>query len=396
MRRLLPPLLLLLLAAPPSLGAELAWDGATPALNLAGGQVTLSPLLRLDADAGSYAGQSEPDGFRSGVNLRRGRLGLEGTLPARLSWRLVWEFGGPDPRDYGQPYEAQLAWEGIDGLALRLGAFTPKHLPDYSGDSFGLPFLERAAISNLAAGLASGDSRTALGAEAHGGRWVASAYATGGVLSTRNDDRQRGLAGRVAALLLDAPAAQLQLGLDAAWQFRPGTRGAADRLSLDDYPELRVDSRVFLDTGTLAADGAGAWGPEATARLGPLVLEGVYQQLLLRGTGEGTRRFEGWYLQGTLPLLGPPRRRDAETGTWEPPEEGLGRWGSVELAGRYSVADLRDGPVQGGRQAIWTGALTWRPHPALRLTAQLQSGRLTLEDRVRDFQALGLRAALSL
>lgn len=375
-------------------------DAAPPRLELAGGAVTVSPLLRLDADLGGYAGQAEPDGFRGGANLRRARLGLEGTLPADLSWRFVWEFGGSDPADYNNPYEAQVAWSGSGWGTLRLGAFTPKHLPDYAGSSFGLPFLERAAISNLAAGLTTGDSREAIGLEAHGKRWVAAAYATGGVLSTRDDGRQRGLAGRVAVLLADSPALAFQLGLDAAWQFRPGTRGAAGTMALDDHPELRVDSRVLLDTGRIGTDGAGAWGPEAAARLGPLLVEGVYQRLELRGTADGTRRFEGWSVQASLPLLGPPRRRDAETGSWEPPEQGLGPgaspWGSVELAGRYSVADLRDGPVRGGRQAIWTGALTWRPRQALRLTAQVQSGRVALEDGTRDFQAVALRAAFEL
>ena len=121
------------------------------------------------------------------------------------------------------------------------------------------------------------------------------------------------------------------------------------------------------------------------------------------GGGGGARRFEGWYVQATHPLLGPGRRRNANTAVWARPDvsgrpldSAAGRFGALELAGRYSTADLRDGAVRGGRQRIWTAALNWFYRDDLRITAQYENGAIALDGRDRDFQAVALRVAFGL
>ena len=204
---------------------------------------------------------------------------------------------------------------------------------------------------------------------------------------------------------MDRPDAQLQLGFDAAWRFESARGGGA---SFSDYPEARVDTRQFLDTGTIRADTTHAWGPEATARLGPLLLEAVWQRIGVDAPadgdgGGGARRFEGWYVQAIHPLLGPWRQRNARTGVWRRPDvadapldPAAGRLGALELAGRYSAADLRDGATRGGRQRIWTAALNWFPRRDLKVTAQYANGTVDLDGGDRDFQAFGLRIAFNL
>ena len=388
-------------SAPPPDG--FGWRGARPTVTAFDGNLTASPVLRLDADAVSFFGQSRPGGFRSGANLRRGRVGLRGEALGDFEYSFIWDFGGSDPNDWGAIYQAEIAYTGLGWGTVRLGAFRPRHLPDFAGSSFDLPFLERATVSNLAASVASGDTRVALGFEARGERWFGSFYLTNGVLSERNDGQQRGVVGRVAVLAVDRPEAQLQIGFDGAWRFETGN---GDGASFNDYPELRVDTRQFLDTGPLRADAVHAVGPEVTARLGPLVVEAVWQSLGVdspAAAGGGARRFEGWYVQGIHPLLGPGRRRNARTGVWtrpgvsnQPLDPAAGRFGALEIAGRYSTADLRDGSTRGGRQRIWTAALNWFPRRDLKITAQYSSGAVDLDGRDRDFQAVGLRIALNL
>jgi phosphate-selective porin OprO/OprP len=378
------------------------WSAGVPALRAFGGDFTLRPVIRLDGDAGSFFGQDEPNGFRSGLNLRRGRFGLRGTLLRDFSYNVTWEFGGSNPNDYNNIFEAQMAYTGLGWATIRAGAFTPQHLPEYSGSSFDLLFLERAAITNIAASVASGDTRLALGMEAHGERWVGSLYGTDGVLSTRNDDRQRGLVGRTAALLIDDPVVQLQLGINGAYQFEPGSSPGPNSASFADYPELRVDSRRFLNTRSIPADHSSAWGPEIAGRAGPAYFEALYQRVEADALSGGGRSFDGWYVQAALPLFGSSRQRDKQTGTWARPkvESGFnpsaGYWGALELTGRYSTADLSDSPTQGGRQSIWTVGLNWFPLNSLRFSAQYENGKIGLSGPDRDFQAVGLRASLSL
>ena len=167
-----------------------------------------------------------------------------------------------------------------------------------------------------------------------------------------------------------------------------------------------MDTRQFLDTGPLRADATHAIGPEASARLGGLLVEAVWQRLGVDATpaaGGGVKVFEGWYVQAIHPLLGPGRRRNARTGVWtrpdvseQPLDLASGRLGALELAGRYSTADLRDRSVRGGRQRIWTAALNWFPRRDLKLTAQYANGTVDLDGRDRDFQAIGLRIAFNL
>jgi phosphate-selective porin OprO and OprP len=407
-RRLVLGLLVLLVAETGAAAQEsqspdgFGWRDGRPSLTALGGTLTASPVLRLDADGVSFFGQSPPGGFRSGANLRRARVGVEGGIGGDFEYTVIWDFGGSDPGDWSAIYQAEIAYTGLGWGTIRAGAYRLRHLPDYAGSSFDLPFLERAAISNLAASVASGDTRVALGPEARGERWVGSLYLTNGVLSERNDGGQRGVVGRVAVLALGRPEAQLQLGIDGAWRFETGRGGGAE---FADYPEARVDTRRFLDTGTLRADTTHAIGPEATARLGSLLVEAVWQRLGVDASAAdgGAKHFEGWYVQAIHPLLGPRRKRNARTGVWRRPDvsgvpfdPAAGLLGALELAGRYSTADLRDGSTRGGRQRIWSAALNWFPRRDLKVTAQYANGTVDLDGRDREFQAVGLRIAFNL
>ena len=222
--------------------------------------------------------------------------------------------------------------------------------------------------------------------------------------STPDDERQRGLVGRAVVLALDRPGVQFQFGLDGAMQLHPGTSPGPESVRLRDYPELRVDSRRFLDSASIRAGSAWAAGPEVSARLGPVYLEGVWQRVAVDAVAGPAPRFEGWYVQALVPLVGPPRQRLEESGTWRRPSSagenrllGARFPGALELGARYSTVDLRQG-AQGSRQSILTVGLNWYPTERLRLAAQYENGSTDLGDggAARDFQAVGLRAAFNL
>jgi phosphate-selective porin OprO/OprP len=377
-----------------------SWRSGAPELSLGDGAVRLTPVLRLDADAGSYWDQDTAEGFRSGTNIRRGRVGLEATLPQDFEAAVVWDFGSSRPGNAGSLYEAQLAWSGLGWGTIRAGAFQPAHMLERAGSSMDLLFMERAAMTNLATSVASGDRRLAVGLEAHGARWTAAGYLTGGDINVPQEWGQRGVAARVTALPLDG-AVQAQLGGNVAWQFRPGSKGSYNEAGFGDSPELRVDSREFLDTGTVDADNVWAAGPELAARAGRFYGQAEYQWLFL-DTPDGTRNGEAWYGAVSYTLLGEPRKRDAKAGVWKRPapangfNPARGEWGALEVAGRFSSADLRDGPVQGGAQRIWTAGLNWYPAGWMKVMLNYQNGRIELADENRDFQALGLRLTFNL
>ncbi|MFC3127014.1 OprO/OprP family phosphate-selective porin [Pseudoroseomonas globiformis] len=393
---------LLAFAAPATAQDGFSWNAGSPELRLDDGAVRLSPVLRLDADAGSYWGQDEPDGFRSGTNLRRGRVGFDAELPGDFEASFVWDFGSSSPGNASDLYEAQIAWSGLGWATIRGGAFQPSHMLERSSSSFDLLFMERAMASNLATSVSSGDRRLGVGLEAHGARWTAAGYLLGGNVNVPQEWGQRGVAARATALPLDLPGMQAQLGGNFAWQFRPGSDGGYSEASLGDHPELRVDSREFLDTGSVDADNIWAAGPEFAFATGRFYGQAEYQWLVFDTPEDGSRTGTAWYGALSYTLLGQPRQRDAEAGSWKRPRgEGAfnpmaGDWGALELAGRYSEADLRDGPVQGGAQRIWTGGVNWYPASWLKVMLNYQNGRIVLPDESRDFEAIGMRLSFNL
>ncbi|MBV1800218.1 OprO/OprP family phosphate-selective porin [Siccirubricoccus sp. G192] len=379
-----------------------SFQSGRPTLNLADGNLTVRPVLRLDLDGGSFWGQAEPGGFGSGVNVRRGRLGLQGTFLRDFSYNFTWDFAPSSPQGQsngGSIFELQAAYEGLKWATFRVGAFTLLHTLEFSGSSFETLFMERASIVTLATSMASGTTRLAAGVEARGERWFASFYLSDGVLSTLHDDRQGGVVGRAAWLALD-DTVKLQVGLSGVYQFRPGPN-SLESVRLRDYPELRLDPQRFVDTGSIPASAGWSIGPEVSGMVGPLHFAAEYYHVGVDARSGGDRGFDGWYAALAYPLLGEPRRRDAKRGAWakgraEDLNPAAGTWGALELAGRYSAIDLNDGLTRGGRQGIWTAALNWYPTSRLRLTAQYMNGRIALDGPDRDFQAVGMRLAFNL
>jgi phosphate-selective porin OprO/OprP len=380
--------------------ARPSWQ--VPRLELFDGRFTLAPSGRLDLDAGSFAGQDVRPGFQSNVAVRRAEAGVRGQILPGLDYVFLWQFAPDAPGgqpDGGQVNEAQLAWSGLDWMTVRAGVFTPLHTLEASGGSFTQLFMERASIITIATSLASGSSRLAAGIELRGAGWFASAYATGGTTTTANDQQQRGLAGRAVVQPFDGTV-RVALGVNGAVQTHPGTR-SDESVRLRDYPELRISPNRFLDTRGIAASQAWAAGPELSGMIGPLLLAGEYQAIGVDADTGGGRRFAGWYAAASWPLLGAPRAWDARLGAWAKPETaGLdpaaGTWGWLELAGRFSRADLNDGPTRGGIQSIWTLGLNWYPEDRIRVTMQAESGLITGNGPDRPFQAVGWRVSIAL
>lgn len=397
-------------AAPPLASGEqpseppmLAMRGGRPTLTLFGGGFTMQPVLRLDADFGGFFGQdtdyagqppkfldsSRPGVPAQGMNMRRARVGLQGTYLKDFTYNFTWEFGQApgsqfDPVEFSRLFELQTAYTGLGWATLRVGAFTLMHTIEFSMSSFELTLMERPSIIAVATSLASGDSRLAIGGEARGDRWFASAYLADGSTTTLNDGRQRGLAGRATGLAVNESWAKVNIGLNAAAQLAPGTRGAADTIRLRDYPELRLDPTRLLDTRAIAAGEGYAVGPEVSAMLGPLYLQSEYQWIRLSADdGQGNRNFWGYYVTAALPLVGAPRRYDRNRGVFSRPRvEELNpkgnAWGWLELAARYSYINLNDAPTQGGSQSIFSLGLNYYPASRLRATLQYSTGDVRL------------------
>ena len=401
-----------------------AMRGGRPTVSLLDGNLTLQPVARFDLDMGGFRDQplyynGLPPKFlddnrrgvpSDGLNMRRARLGLQGTFLRDFTYNFTWEFGQApgtqfEPVKLSRLFELQAAYAGIPWITPRIGAFTLMNSIQFAMSSFERTFLEPAAIVNVATSLAAGDSRLAIGAEARGDRWSASLYLADGTTTTINDGRQRGIVGRVTGMAIDETWLKLSLGINGSVQFAPGTTGSPDVVRLRDYPELRLDPTRLLDTGSIPAGQGWALGPEVQALVGPVYVQSEWYAVRLDTTnGTGTRTFWGYYIDASLPLVGEPRRYDRLRAVFTRPRfEELnpqgGKWGWLELAARWSWLTLNDYPTRGGSQGIFGLALNYYPTPRLRATLQYQFGDIRLLPGTsnsttgadRSFQSLGAR-----
>lgn len=383
-------------------------QGWRPTLTLADGDFVLQPAARLDLDGGSFWDQPQTDGqparFDGGYNVRRARLGVQGRFLQDFAYNFTWQFepGPGNQFDWASVYltDGWVAYSGVPWMTLRAGVMTPLNTLEYSGSSFDTLFMERASIINLAGSIASGDSRLAVGGEAHTDRLFGSLYLTSGQSTTRNSSEQRGIAGRVAGLAVASNAFKLLIGGSATYQFHPGTTDT-ETIRLRDYPQLRLSSLRLLDTRSMAADAGFTIGPELSGMVGDLLFQAEYQRIEVDRTNGTSPHFDGFYVSLAYPLIGEGRRYDHRRAIWARPSfaefaPSEGHWGYLELATRYSSANLFDGAVRGGRQTIWGTALNWYPFRTVRASVEYQLGQIALDGPDRSFQSIGVRLAFSL
>ena len=146
--------------------------------------------------------------LKNGDIFRRARVGIDGVAFGDWDYRFIFDFGGSGVENTGQVYETWVQYSGLKPFHFRVGAFSPSIGLDDQASTNGMPFLERAVSSDIARGLAAGDTRTAAEIWASSDHWLVSGAVTGrtiGVVNTgtvtgtaQTFGDQLGFVGRVA------------------------------------------------------------------------------------------------------------------------------------------------------------------------------------------------------
>lgn len=358
-------------------------EGAFPSeIRLGDGAFTLEPKGLLQLDLGTTVGGDQSAGPGAGWNPRRARLGVEGTFLQDFEYTLLWDFGGT-PGSRNRFYQGSVSYNGLEPFSFIAGVFEPSFSLQQDQSAQYLLFFERAAVTQVAAGLGVGSSQLSAEVRAHGERWFASTSLTGGQVGPGSGGAGRTAAMRLAGLPVRTEGLTLHTGFSGAWSFRPPRDDDGRRsFSLSEGAELRLDrGDPLLRTGAIPADAARVAGLELGLGWRRLQMQGeVYRIQLDRGSEEGgTLDFSGWYAQASYTLSGRPREYKPADATWGSPGPGddgfdpsRGRWGAVEVGARVSTIDLNDGKVRGGRQRIWSLGLGWWPVEGTAVFTQLQ------------------------
>ena len=378
----------------PSLAQSVEPAPATSAPEASSGsEWSIKPRGRLQVDVADVdAPAAIPgDGFGTETEIRRAYLGVDGTLPGNVGYRIEADFAGESV----QFTDVYLTYKPADGLTLTLGQHKPfSGLEEQTSDLF-TSMLERAAF-NSAFGF---ERRIGLsGAYSRGDLLVQAGAFTVHTADLDADDDSYGFDGRVVFSPQVGPG-ELHIGGSAHLRELRGDDAGTVRYRARPFAHT-TDTRL-VDTGSIAASGERSFGAELAYITGPFhaTLEG--HRITALRPGLSNPSFWGGYAEVGM-LVTPGDKTGYRGGTYDrirpanPVTEG--GIGAIQLNARYDRLDLNDGPITGGMQQALGLSVVWVPVASLRFVANY--GRLWISDAAipagtdRDYRVdtLGVRA----
>lgn len=277
--------------------------------------------------------------------------------------------------------DAVVAYRGFAPLLVTLGNFKEPFSLQQLVSNNDTTFIERGLPDALVPARNFG-----LALAGHAKRWTLAGGVFGGNINTSVE--RGGLAGTARATYAPILAEDEVLHLGAAGSVRAYDRD--DRSpSFDSRPEADNFATALIDTDTIRnADRLARLGLEAAYQRGPFRLQAEYIQATVeRREGRGSATLSGAYVEAALVLNGQGRPYTlvpaygttyAVFGGVKVPEAdrvSQGGTGVFEVAGRFSILDLKDADIRGGVERNWTAGLNWYPEPNLRLSANYVRAR---------------------
>ncbi|MDB5667663.1 MAG: hypothetical protein JWL74_613 [Alphaproteobacteria bacterium] len=372
------------------------FEGA-PRIGSTGGW-SLKPRGRFQYDVGHISGPVGLNADLGAVNeLRRVRIGVEGTAPGGFGYAFEIDFAG----SIVEITDAVVTYKAADPLTFTVGQHNSfQSLEELTSSRFNT-FLERAAFTDAF----NFERRVGASATYVSGPLTAQAGVFIDNLRDLDDgDDTVSIDGR----LVYAPRVgetQLHFGASAHWRDNGDLveRGATTRYR--QRPAIHATDVRFLATPAMPVEQETNYGLEAAVIRGPFhaVAEAHWLDAGTR-TGPEPSLFGGyvelgWFITGEARGYRGARFDRTRVRRGGALEEG--GFGALQVAVRYDHLDLSSNGVTGGKQAGWQAALTWIPTDHVRFLASYarldyRDARLPAAGGDRDYavDVLGVRAQL--
>ncbi|MDP9414161.1 MAG: porin [Pseudomonadota bacterium] len=360
-----------------------SWKGAPHFENKKAGW-SFKPLGRLQYDVGyveSPNGVRDPGlGFSS--ELRRARLGVEGTIPGGFGYKL--ELGFDD--NEVEVTDAYLSYEASDQVGFTIGQHNNfQSLEEVTSSRF-LSFMERAAFTDAF----NFERRVGLSARfAQGDVVVNAGVFTDNIADLANAQDAIGLGDENDAVSFDgrivyAPkfgGTQLHLGGSAHYRDNGDTAARGPATRYRQRPFIHTTNTRFLATPGLRVATETNYGLEAALIRGPFHATGELHWLTGDRLAAGVNpTFFGGYAEAGYFLTG--ETRGYKAGRWDRTKVlqpvGEGGLGALQVNLRYDHLDLTSGGIIGGRQQGYLASLIWIPQDHVRF--YLNYGHLRYDD----------------
>ncbi len=317
--------------------------------------------------------------LKDGVEFRRARIALSGTMYKKVEFKTQYDFAGggfkymDDKEKVGTFSGGQAKWKdvylGILDLPvvgnIRVGQFyEPFGLEEQTSSNY-ITFLERSLTSALV------PSRKA-GLMFHNSQlndrmtWALGVFKGSDDVGNRISDGEYNFTARLTGLPWYEDKGRRLLHLGAAYSRRNPNDA---KVLFSDRPEVHIAPR-YVDTKDITdVDDMDLMGAEAALVLGPFSLQGEFIHAGLN-TADGTDPgFSGFYAMASYFLTGENRAYKSGLFSRVKPKKnfGAGGAGAWEVAARYSHLDLSDEEVEGGELDDITVGVNWYLNPNTRI-----------------------------
>jgi phosphate-selective porin OprO/OprP len=361
--------------APPEPGPEIRFRGA-PTISAPGGW-SFKPRGRLQYDVGYV---SSPDGIANpglgfGNEVRRARLGVEGTIPGGFGYVFELDFADNNV----EITDAILTYRASEQIGLTVGQHNNFQSLDELTSSRFSSFIERAAFTDAF----NFERRLGVSGTLASGDFIAQA----GLFSDNVTDLRSDANNAVSAdaRLVFAPKlgehTQLHLGASAHWRETGDVAGIGTRYR--QRPLLHTTDVRFLATPSLDVDSEASYGVEAALIHGPFHATGEAHWLNADTAVPGVSpTLFGGYAEIGYFLTG--ESRGYRNGRWDrtsvrrPVGGEEGGIGAIQVNLRYDHLDLVSDGIRGGTQNGLQASLIWIPQDYVRF--MLNYGHLIYDD----------------
>ena len=353
--------------------AKNAQFGWAPTISDPVSEFTFKPRGVIEADAGVFSEHEGGYDYSDGTQLRRARLGFEGTAFKWFNYRAEVDFAG----NAVNVTDLYLQYTKIPKTVITIGQHkAPFGLESNNSDNYNT-FLERGMFTN-AFGNAGAERRIGISA----------AYAPkeniniAGGLFGDNESISRGsgaapgeswgVNGRATWEPVFDTGKIIHIGISGYYRDRLKSGDTPDAVRLNDRPNVRIDGGNIADSGVITNTRSLRYGGiEAAGVFGPITVAGEAGRLWLDRDGVN-EHFNGYYAYAAYFLTG--ETRPFKGGNFDRvrpfKDVGNGGLGAFEVAVRYDQIDLSNTPVAtraGNEASSFTAALNWYFNPYAKL-----------------------------
>ena len=333
-----------------------SWKGA-PQLEDKDKGWSFKPRGRLMYDFANVSSPGDFDNAGLGFSneVRRARLGAEGTIPGGFGYKLELDFAAGEVE-----FADALINYKTGPFEFTVGQHNNFQSLDELTSSLHSSFIERAAFTD-AFGF---ERRVGASVQYSSGDFLAQGGAFTDSITALNaiadDNNSYGFDGR----LVFAPTmGSNQLHFGASAHYRE-LNDAGSSVRYRQRPAVHTTDVRFGDTGNISgAESETGYGVEAAGIFGPFHLAGeAYWQNVSR-SGFDDPTFFGAYVEGGYFFTGESRGYKGGKFDRVKVKNGFdkGGWGALGLNLRWDYLDLNNGGIVGGKQNAYQASLNWKP-----------------------------------